>query len=193
MANTTLQKITVTTIATALIGVANAPMFANTNHTKLVTQKFNGTLALNNSSNYSGPSKISYSGFVTYSKPSNGSRCPEGICVPIKVENWSFKLGAKELNSPGISSFEGRLMFNSKSSSNPYSWNLHWLNDPTGDTGNYTINWQQGKGIDLNNVYFRGSYLYRDRSPKISYSSVSRSVSNTTIKSSEAMGLLAGL
>lgn len=188
MANTILKKITVTTVFTALIGVANAPMFTKANDTKLVTQKINGTLSLNNSSNYSGDSKISYSGFVTYSKPTNGSRCSEGICAPIKVKDWSFKLGTKELNSPGIASFEGRVIFNSKSS-NPYLWNLHWLNDPTGDTGNYTINWQQGKGIDVSNVYFRGSYLYRDRSPKISYSSVSRSVSNKAIESSEAMGL----
>ena len=168
-------------------------MFAKANATKLVTKKVNETLSLNNFSNYSGLSRISYSGFVIYSKPTNGSRCSEKIFVPIKVKDCSFKLGTKELSSPEISSFEGRLIFNYKSSSTPYSWNLHWLNDPTGDTGNYTINWQHGKGIDVSNVYFRGSYLYRDRSPKISYSSVSRSVSNTTIKSSEAMGLLAGL
>lgn len=77
MANTTLKKITVTTVATTLIGVANAPMFAKANDTKLVTQQFNGTLSLNNSSNYSDQAKNSYSGFVTYSKQTNGTRCPK--------------------------------------------------------------------------------------------------------------------
>lgn len=191
MANKTFQNLTVTTVVTALsLGVVIAPVFAKTNGANLVTQKINGRLSLNNSSNYSGPSTINYSGFVTYSKPTNGSPCPEGICVPIEIKNLSFKLGKKELNSPGISSFSGRVIFKSKSSSTPSSWSVRWLNDPTGDTGNYTINWQQGKGIDVSNVYFRGSYLYRDNKPKISYSSVPKFVSNTVIEPTEAMGLL---
>lgn len=175
-----IQKLVGTTVATALIGFVIAPT-AKTSSPSLVTQEFKGKLNLNNSSNYSDPSTVSYSGFVTYSKPTNGSSCPQGVCVPIKIKNWSFKLNKKELNSDGISSFAGSVIFKSTSSSTPSSWSLHWLNDPTGDTGNYTINWQQGKGIEVSNYYFRGSYLYVDKKPQISYSNIPKFISKTVL------------
>lgn len=90
MANKIFQKLAFTTIGTALsLGVVINTVFDKAVGAGLVTQEFNGTLTLDESFNYSGPSTIDYSGFVTYSKPTNGSSCSEGLCVPIEIGNWS--------------------------------------------------------------------------------------------------------
>lgn len=177
MANKISQKLMFITISTSLSLGLISNTTAKAASAALITQKFNGTLTLEDSYSPLGPQPpqtTKYSGFITYSEPANGSSCAEGICVPIEIENWSFKLNGGELNSSlnlgGISDFSGSVAFESTSSSTPLSWSLHWLSDPTGDTGSYTVNWQQDKGIDLSNLYFRGYYSYHDSNPQISYS-----------------------
>lgn len=185
MANKISQKLMFVTISASLSLGLVSNTTAKAASAALITQKFNGNLTLEDSYSPLGPQPpqtTKYSGFITYSEPTNGSSCAEGICVPIEIENWSFKLNGRELNSPlnlggisdfyldGISNFSGGVAFESTSSSTPLSWSLRWLSDPTGDSGNYIVNWQQDKGIDLINSYFRGYYSYHDSNPQISYS-----------------------
>lgn len=192
MTKKTLNKLVATSVGAIFsLGIIIDSTFNQAIAINLTTQEFQGNLILNDSSNYPGPETISYSGSVKYLDASNGEACPEGICVPVE-KNWSFKLNGDELNS-SISSFTGVAIFESTLSPTPVKWSLNWLNDPTGDTGNYTVEWQQGTGISLSNSYFRGYYSYLDANPLISYSSVSVPNSKSVPEPSQSVTALLGL
>ncbi|MBG1266287.1 hypothetical protein [Nostoc sp. WHI] len=192
MMKKTLKKLVVASVSAVFsLGIITDSTFNQAIAVNLTTQEFQGDLILNDSLYYQGPETISYSGSVKYLDPSNGEACPEGICVPVE-KNWSFKLNGDELNS-SISSFTGVAIFESTLSSTPVKWSLNWLRDPTGDTGNYTVEWQQGTGISLSNSYFRGYYSYLDTNPLISYSSVSVQDTKSIPEPSQSVMALLGL
>lgn len=192
MTKKTLNKLVVASVGAVFsLGTIIDSTFNQAIAINLITQEFQGNLILNDSSNYPRPKTISYSGFLKDLDPSNGEACPQGICVPIE-KNWSFKLNGDELNS-SISSFTGVAIFESPLSSTPVEWSLNWLNDPTGDTGNYTVEWQQDKGISLSNTYFRGYYSYIDTNPLISYSSVLVQDTKSVPEPSQSVTALLGL
>ncbi|WP_373530411.1 hypothetical protein [Nostoc sp.] len=192
MTKKTLNKLVVASVGAVFsLGIITDSTFNQAIAINLITQEFQGNLILNDSLYYQGSETISYFGSVKYLDSSNGEVCPQGICVPIE-KNWSFKLSGDELNS-SISSFTGMAIFESTLSSTPLEWSLNWLNDPTGDTGNYTVEWQQGKGISLRNSYFRGYYSYLDTNPLISYSSVLVQDTKSVPEPSQSVTALLGL